>query len=337
MRRFKAELVDSFMRRFNVPDDVPIEAKMVTGAIKGAQTQVEQQNFEVRKNVLKYDEVLNRQRQVIYAERRRVLQGEDISSQIQGFLRDTITGYVTGATTGGFREDWNLEQLWAALGALYPMAVQVEDVEAQAGGELDQEILLETLQADAERAYQAREQEVTPEVMREIERQVVLSVLDRKWREHLYEMDYLQEGIGLRAMGQRDPLVEYQREGYDLFMAMMDSVKEEVVGFVFHAQLQQPVAPEEVDAESQVEAAPVEFAPSNATPTNAPPTNAAPTNTRPTNAAPKLPNPESRGGEQVSRNDPCPCGSGKKFKRCHGDPRNAAKTSTDYQTAATPI
>jgi preprotein translocase subunit SecA len=160
-------------------------------------------------------------------------------------------------------------------------------------------------------------------------------------------MDYLQEGIGLRAMGQRDPLVEYQREGYDLFMAMMDSVKEEVVGFVFHAQLQQPVAPEELDAESQVEAAPGDVAPSNATPTNTAPTNTAPTNTRPTNtaptntpptnAAPKLPNQESRGGEQVSRNDPCPCGSGKKFKRCHGDPRNAGKTSTDYQTAATPI
>ena len=299
MRRFKADLVDSFMRRFNVPDDVPIEAKMVTGAIKGAQTQVEQQNFEVRKNVLKYDEVLNRQRQVIYAERRRVLQGEDISGQIRGFLKDTITGYVTGATTAGFREDWNLDQLWAALGALYPISLQITDVEAQAGGELDQEILLETLLADAERAYQTREQEVTPEVMREIERQVVLSVLDRKWREHLYEMDYLQEGIGLRAMGQRDPLVEYQREGYDLFMAMMDSVKEEVVGFVFHAQLQQPTEPQTVEAHENGQAAP--------------------------------------SNENVSRNDPCPCGSGKKYKRCHGDPRNAGKSSTNYQTAASPL
>ena len=299
MRRFKADLVDSFMRRFNVPDDVPIEAKMVTGAIKGAQTQVEQQNFEVRKNVLKYDEVLNRQRQVIYAERRRVLQGEDISGQIRGFLKDTITGYVTGATTAGFREDWNLDQLWAALGALYPVSLQIADIEAQAGGELDQEILLETLLADAERAYQTREQEVTPEVMREIERQVVLSVLDRKWREHLYEMDYLQEGIGLRAMGQRDPLVEYQREGYDLFMAMMDSVKEEVVGFVFHAQLQQPTEPQTLEADAIDQAAP--------------------------------------SNENVSRNDPCPCGSGKKYKRCHGDPRNAGKSSTNYQTAASPL
>jgi len=299
MRRFKADLVDSFMRRFNVPDDVPIEAKMVTGAIKGAQTQVEQQNFEVRKNVLKYDEVLNRQRQVIYAERRRVLQGEDISGQIRGFLKDTITGYVTGATTAGFREDWNLDQLWAALGALYPISLQIADIEAQAGGELDQEILLETLLADAERAYQTREQEVTPEVMREIERQVVLSVLDRKWREHLYEMDYLQEGIGLRAMGQRDPLVEYQREGYDLFMAMMDSVKEEVVGFVFHAQLQQPTEPQTLEADTIDQAAP--------------------------------------SNENVSRNDPCPCGSGKKYKRCHGDPRNAGKSSTNYQTAASPL
>lgn len=339
MRRFKAELVDSFMRRFNVPDDVPIEAKMVTGAIKSAQTQVEQQNFEVRKNVLKYDEVLNRQRQVIYSERRRVLHGEDISSQIQDFLQDTVTAYLTAATAEGFAEDWDLDKFWAAVGALYPMSINMTDVEAAAGGEIDQEILGEMILKDAKAAYGARESELTPEVMREVERQVVLSVLDRKWREHLYEMDYLQEGIGLRAMGQRDPLIEYQREGYDLFSAMMDSIKEEVVGFVFHAQLQQPtVEGEDEQAEPQVQGTqhrPIEgvqySAPSLDEPDSQ--TGVAPLE----RLAPAAREVVDKRFVNVSRNEPCPCGSGRKFKRCHGDPRQGGQASTDYETATTPL
>ena len=171
---------------------------------------------------MKYDEVLNKQRQVIYEERRQVLEGEDLSNQILQFIDETIQAYVLSATSEGYPEQWDLEQLFNALRNLYPAAVSVEQLKEQNGGSIDQEILLEAFRKDAEQAYRTREALLSPKVMRELERQVVLSVLDRKWREHLYEMDYLQEGIGLRAMGQRDPLVEYQREGYDLFVAMID-------------------------------------------------------------------------------------------------------------------
>ncbi|MBI1377078.1 MAG: preprotein translocase subunit SecA [Frankiales bacterium] len=241
MRLFKADIVDAFLRRFNVPDDVPIEAKMVSNAIRSAQTQVEAQNFEIRKNVLKYDEVMNRQRVVVYEERRRVLEGEDLQEQVRGFLDDTVEGYVLAETGEGYPEDWDLDRLWDALRTLYPVSLTPDDVvDAGGGGKagLTQDFLVGELQDDAHAAYDAREQSLTPDVMRELERRVVLSVLDRKWREHLYEMDYLQEGIGLRAMAQKDPLVEYQREGYELFNAMMDSIKEESIGYLFNVEVQ---------------------------------------------------------------------------------------------------
>jgi len=241
MRLFKADMVDAFLRRFNVPDDVPIEAKMVTNAIRSAQTQVEAQNFEIRKDVLKYDDVLNNQRLVIYGERRRVLEGESIADQVRSFIRDTVAGYVRSATADGYPEDWDLETLWTALNQLYPVSLTIEDVERESGAGRDglsSEFLVEVMVADAEAAYDRREAELGDEVTRELERRVILSVLDRKWREHLYEMDYLRDGIGLRAMAQRDPLVEYQREGYDLFVAMMDAIKEETGGYLFHVEVQ---------------------------------------------------------------------------------------------------
>ncbi len=241
MRLFKGDIVDSFLRRFNVPDDVPIEAKMVTNAIRSAQTQVEAQNFEIRKNVLKYDEVMNRQRVVIYEERRRVLEGEDLHEQVRGFLDDTVRAYVEAETSEGYPEDWDYERLWTALHTLYPVGVTADEVAESSGGGyggITQEYLIEELQADAHAAYDEREKALGPDVMRELERRVVLSVLDRKWREHLYEMDYLQEGIGLRAYSQKDPLVEYQREGYELFQAMMEAIKEESVGYLFNVEVQ---------------------------------------------------------------------------------------------------
>jgi len=241
MRLFKGDIVDSFLRRFNVPDDVPIEAKMVTNAIRSAQTQVEAQNFEIRKNVLKYDEVMNRQRVVIYEERRRVLEGEDLHEQVRGFLDDTVRAYVEAETSEGYPEDWDYERLWTALHTLYPVGVTADEVAEASGGGfggITQEYLVEELQADAHAAYDEREKALGPDVMRELERRVVLSVLDRKWREHLYEMDYLQEGIGLRAYSQKDPLVEYQREGYELFQAMMEAIKEESVGYLFNVEVQ---------------------------------------------------------------------------------------------------
>ncbi|TWP43782.1 preprotein translocase subunit SecA [Lentzea tibetensis] len=241
MRRFNASMVEAVMTRLNVPDDVPIEHKMVTRAIRSAQTQVEQQNFEIRKNVLKYDEVMNRQRTVIYDERRRVLAGEDLRDQVEHMLESVVTEYVSGATSDGYAEDWDFEKLWTALKTLYPVKLDWKEI-VEGDEDVTREYLTQVMVEDALEAYRAREAEIDGRVgegaMRELERRVLLSVLDRKWREHLYEMDYLKEGIGLRAMAQRDPLIEYQREGFDMFNAMTEALKEETVGFLFNLQVE---------------------------------------------------------------------------------------------------
>ncbi len=299
MRRFNSALVERFLTAAGIPEDTPIESKMVTNAIKSAQTQVESQNFEMRKNVLKYDDVMNRQREVIYRERREVLEGADIKDQVLTFIEDTIRGYVGVATSEGFPEEWDLNQLWTVLKSTYPISFTVEDLEKEVGGRtgFDADFLAQRITDDILAAYAKRESELGVEVTRELERKILLSVLDRKWREHLYEMDYLQEGIGLRAMAQRDPLVEYQKEGFDLFAAMMDAVKEEMVGFLFNIEVK--------IEDQQVEAKGVE----------------------PTAQSQELrySAPSETGGvvssgnsDGVSRNAPCPCGSGKKYKRCHG-------------------
>jgi preprotein translocase subunit SecA len=246
MRRFNGATLESLLTRLNLPEDVPIEAKMVTRAIKSAQTQVEQQNFEVRKNVLKYDEVMNQQRKVVYSERRLILEGEDVADQAHKMVDDVITEYVNGATAEGYSEDWDLETLWSGLKLLYPVGIDHHDlIDGDAigePGELTREELLDALLEDGRRAYKEREAQLAEiggeDAMRQLERSVLLTTIDRKWREHLYEMDYLKEGIGLRAMAQRDPLVEYQREGYDMFMGMRDALKEEAVGLLFNAQVQ---------------------------------------------------------------------------------------------------
>ena len=236
MRLFKSDWVDRVLQVLRIPDDVPIENKRVTSAIANAQGQVESQNFESRKNVLKYDDVMDRQRKVIYAERRQILEGADLEGQIRTFIDDVVTGYVTGATQ---EEDWEMEQLATALRQIFPVSLDLEAMAAAVDGavNLDRDELIEALKADAHKAYDAREAELGEEVMRELERRVILSVLDRKWREHLYEMDYLREGIYLRAYSQRDPLVEYQREGFDMFAAVMDGIKEETVGYLFNVQV----------------------------------------------------------------------------------------------------
>jgi preprotein translocase subunit SecA len=299
MRRFNSGLVERFLTAAGMPEDAPLESKIVSNAIKSAQTQVESLNFEMRKNVLKYDDVMNKQREVIYSERREVLEGADIKELVHTFLEETIEAYVTSATATGFAEDWDLNTLWVALKALYPISFTVEELAAEVGGinGLDDEFLLDRILADANAAYEKREADLTPTVMRELERKILLSVLDRKWREHLYEMDYLQEGIGLRAMAQRDPLVEYQREGYDLFAAMMDAIKEELVGFIFNVEVQ--VEGDQVGAKGLTP-----------TPTPAPALKYS--------AAEVEPGEGGNNGD-TSRNAPCPCGSGKKYKRCHGE------------------
>jgi len=203
--------------------------------------------------------VLSRQRSVIYAERRRVLEGEDMAEQVQHFMSDVITAYVGAATTEGSPETWDLDALWTALKAVYPVSITVEEVVEDAGGptRVTSDGLLTELLSDARHAYAEREEQIGSANMRQLERRVVLSVLDRKWREHLYEMDYLKEGIGLRAMAQRDPLVEYQREGFQLFGAMTEAIKEESVGFLFNLEVKvaEPTAGPTVTAASAAQAA----------------------------------------------------------------------------------
>ena len=298
MRRFNSGLVERFLSAAGLPDDEPIESKMVSNAIRSAQTQVEAQNFEIRKNVLKYDDVMNRQREVIYGERRLVLEGEDISPQVQTFVADTLVAYVNAETTQGYGEDWDLERLWQALKLVYPISFTPEELIAKVGSAsaIDAEYLTAQILEDATLAYDKRQSDLGPDVLRELERKVLLSVLDRKWREHLYEMDYLQEGIGLRAMAQRDPLVEYQREGYELFAAMMDGIKEELASLVFNVQVT-------VEGDgSQVKAAGITEKPAEVTGLQYTASDESRVSTK---------------GE-VSRNSQCPCGSGKKYKRCHG-------------------
>jgi preprotein translocase subunit SecA len=339
MRLFKSEWVDMILRSLNIPDDQPIEHKRVSNAIKGAQTQREAQNFEIRKDVLKYDDVLNRQRQVIYEERRMVLEGGDLSEQIGHMLDESVTAYVRGATSEGYPEAWDLDQLWTALRTLYPISVSIEEIEDEAGGRdaLASELLTQRLVDDARAAYALREAELGSEPMRELERRVLLTVLDRKWREHLYEMDYLREGIGLRAFAQKQPLVEYQREGFDLFSVMMDAIKEESVGLLFHLDAR-VVAPstDGVDVQAARSAASPVIVAKGLVETKRPQqlqytapsidgesaveqrvegSGSTDGSRRATADGPALAGVEFG---QVGKNKPCPCGSGKKYKLCHG-------------------
>lgn len=259
MVRFVGQSMENMMNRLNVPDDVPIEAKMVSNAIKGAQSQVENQNFEMRKNVLKYDEVLNEQRKVVYRERQEILDSKDIAGQVRRMIESTIGAYVDGATAEGYVEDWDLDELWNALDSLYGPNVSAQELidgdEYGRAGELTSDQLRQALIDDANAQYDNLEENISAiggeEQMRNLERMVILPIIDTKWREHLYEMDYLKEGIGLRAMAQRDPLVEYQKEGGDMFNAMNEAVQEETVRQLFAMRKQfENQAPAEQTAEA---------------------------------------------------------------------------------------
>ena len=240
MRLFNSNAAASMMNRPGVPDDTAIESKLVSRAIQSAQSQVEARNAEIRKNVLKYDDVMSRQRDAIYTDRRHILEGDDIQERSAGFLVDVITDVVKQHILEGSGKDWDLEALWTDLKTIYPVGLEISEVLAEAGNRnrLTREWLTRELVSDAKLAYEKRTQQIGDAAMRELERRVVLSVVDRKWRDHLYEMDYLKEGIGLRAMAQRDPLVEYQREGYGMFQQMMGAIKEEAIGFMFNIEVQ---------------------------------------------------------------------------------------------------
>ncbi|MGK4187307.1 preprotein translocase subunit SecA [Rothia koreensis] len=247
--RFYLSLADDLMRLFNgaaaarlmagAPDDTALEHRIVTRVIASAQNQVEARNAEQRKNILKYDDVLNRQREAIYSDRAKILEGDDIREQIQKFIEEVLTSAIEDKTKQGHAEDWDLERLWESLETIYPVSISIKELEDSVGGrsKITQEKLIQEILSDAKVIYETREEEVGSDAMRNIERRVVLSVIGRQWPEHLYEMDYLKEGIGLRAMAQRDPLIEYQREGYAMFQSMMDAIREETVAYLFNLDL----------------------------------------------------------------------------------------------------
>jgi preprotein translocase subunit SecA len=248
--RFYLSLQDDLMRLFNSgaaealmsrsPDDLAIESKTVSRAIRSAQSQVEGRNAEIRKNVLKYDDVLNRQREAIYSDRRHVLEGDDLKDRVARFLDDVVTEVIDVHTAEGHSDDWDFDAMWTELKTLYPISITVDEVLTEAGtrGRVTAEMLSKEVLSDARIAYARREQQLGEQAMRELERRVVLSVIDRRWRDHLYEMDYLKDGIGLRAMAQRDPLIEYQREGFAMYQQMMGQIREETVGFLFNLEVE---------------------------------------------------------------------------------------------------
>ncbi len=239
MRLFNSGAAEALMGRSNVPDDLAIDSKIVSRAIRSAQAQVESRNAEIRKNVLKYDDVLNRQREAIYSDRRHILEGDDLKDRVAHFLEDVISEVIDVHTAEGPSDDWDFDAMWTELKTLYPVSITVDEVLSEAGrGKVTPNFLKKEVLSDARLAYQRREEKLGEAAMRELERRVVLSVIDRRWRDHLYEMDYLKDGIGLRAMAQRDPLVEYQREGFALYQSMMGQIREEAVGFLFNLEVE---------------------------------------------------------------------------------------------------
>jgi preprotein translocase subunit SecA len=318
MRLFASDRIASIMDRLKIPDDVPIEAKMVSKAIERAQTQVESMNFEIRKNVLKYDEVMDKQRRVVYAERRKILEGEDLQEEALEIVSAvTERAVAENANPDLHPEEWDWEQLFARVREIFPTSISEEDIDPKT---TMYEEVLEMFLRDALEVYNRREQELGAEQMRKIERLVLLSVIDNRWREHLYEMDYLQEGIGLRAMAQKDPLVEYQREGYDMFLQIQDTIREDFARYMFHVEA---VREDErrTPARMREERRQIPMAAAQAPP---PPAEG--------DGLAAAEEPEGGGAvavqqavsEKVPRNAPCPCGSGKKFKLCHGRPGAAA-------------
>ena len=247
--RFYLSLTDELMRLFNTgmatrlmaaaPEDSALDSKIVSRAIATAQANVEGRNAEQRKNVLKYDDVLNRQREAIYKDRGRILHGDDLKEQISGFVDEVLTTIIDARVSEGHAEDWDFDELWSALKQVYPISITVDDLAEDAGDrtKITRDQIVKEVLADAHLIYEEREKSVGEESMREIERRVMLSVIGERWPEHLYEMEYLKEGIGLRAMAQRDPLVEYQREGYDMYQAMLGAIREETVTYLFNLDL----------------------------------------------------------------------------------------------------
>ncbi|WP_423918382.1 preprotein translocase subunit SecA [Candidatus Poriferisodalis sp.] len=351
--RFYLSLEDDLMRLFatgavnwvmdrTLPDDVPLEAKMVTKAIERAQNTVEQKNAEVRKNVLKYDEVMNEQRKVIYARREQILGGDDLRAESLGYLHDAAEAAVLDHCTGDVVSEWDLDGLLATIGTYWPTELTVAELSGEPQRDWGVADAVELVSTDGEHHYTAREAEIGSEAMREVERQVLLRLIDQRWREHLADMDHLREGIHLRGIGQKDPVAEWQREGFDMFASLLERVYRDFVTYVMHVQVTSPEAAAgststtgpvpSRPADGAAGATDVQYTAPDLTPSTVGAGNGAPSGGAAA-SAPRGPGGPSQSRriaaastgtvvksaeEKLGRNDPCHCGSGRKFKHCHG-------------------
>jgi preprotein translocase subunit SecA len=332
VRLFAGDRIKNIMERFKLPDEQPMEAKILSNQVEGAQKKVEEQNFVARKNVLKYDDVMNKQRVVIYAQRQAVLEGEDLSDQVREWIREVVERVVDAYTEAEYSEEWDLDGLVNAMTALYDTEITVQELREDV--ELERNALIEEFTEDALDEYTAREERFGADVndvpiSRELERYVILQVVDTRWREHLENMDYLREGVHLRAFAQKDPLVEYTAEGHKMFEELNAAIREEVVFTLFHAEIE-PAEAVELEQAQQASNGRFQYqhetaagadaiaAAGAATATGATATgvggNTGSSSTAPTSPQTVVSSPH----EKIGRNDPCWCGSGKKFKKCHG-------------------
>jgi preprotein translocase subunit SecA len=335
VRLFAGDRIFNIMERFKLPDDQPMEAKILSNQIENAQKKVEEQNFVARKNVLKYDDVMNTQRQVIYKQRRAVLEGEDLSEDVRKWIDEVVERLVRNYTESDYNEEWDLEALLAAMRALYGTDITLDELREEGVDLTSPEALVDEFQDDAKLEYEEKEKQLEgmeDGLMRNLERYIILQVVDTRWREHLENMDYLREGVHLRAMAQKDPLVEYRAEGHVMFEEIGAAIREEVVQILFHAEIEAGDADElrelqEAEArdggalayehESLAGAQAIAVAGLESG----------------LNGGGESVNAGAVGGgatsvgtmqrvvsdhEKVGRNDPCWCGSGKKFKKCHG-------------------
>ena len=322
MRLFATGAMDFVMKKA-LPDDAPLGDKFVSKAIERAQNTVEQRNAETRKNVLKYDEVMNEQRKVIYARRNEILSGEDLREDTINYFAAVIDDALNAYCPTEHKEDWDLEGLVTALQGLWPQKIEISELDKHQ----DVNALYEEAMENAVQFYESREQELTPDVMRQVEGQIMLRILDQRWRDHLYSMDYLKEGIHLRAMGQKNPLTEWQREGFEMFETMMDSVSEDFIKYVSHIEIgDNPSTDNDKDTLDQSQnvqySGTDEIASGALAAISSNKSAGALIDNAPAvveeNKSAKQQTVVKSEFEKTGRNDPCPCGSGKKFKQCCG-------------------
>jgi preprotein translocase subunit SecA len=327
VRLFAGDRIKNIMTRFKLPDDQPMEAKVLSNQVEGAQKKVEEQNFVARKNVLKYDDVMNTQRMVIYEQRRRVLEGEDLSEDVHEWIREIVARTIDQFLEGDYSEEWDLGALVTAMNTLYGSDITEEELRDEVG--LDRESLVDEFVEDALDEYRQREARFgaddtgTP-IMRELERFIILQIVDTRWREHLENMDYMREGIHLRSFAQKDPLVEYRSEGHAMFEELGAGIREEVVFTLFHAEIE-PADAAALEQSQQQQNGNLQYAHETAAGADAiaaaggssvAGAAALGIGGSSTTMAPQTVVASEK--DKIGRNDPCWCGSGKKFKKCHG-------------------